>query len=1229
MRSFLALTLIGLALPLAAKQIPKGAMPELRISGTNEDENQKKALQSEVLISKTENKAIESLMAILKRRKGTPEEADLWNRLAELYMKRAKSGRFFDLHRDQNEAVKFVPNQVTSESASSNLRKAIQIYSKIDREFPKFREMDAVLFNAGFASHQIGLLKQAEQFYIKLVTQHPKSILNADAHLSLGEIRYQAQNFQGALEHFNMVQKYPQSRVYSYGLYKAAWTLYNLHQTTKAIDKLVEVVKYYDPKKAIATKASYNLRGEAIRDLSIFFEETSTPDKAYEYFAALTSPEELGDALIQLGKLYDSHSRHKDMNVFLNDYIQKAPSAPQRIKAHLLLIEANEALKNRKEVLVQLKTLDNICKKDSSWALVNQKTYDESCNFEFSKANIDIAKKWWDIWLKNKQHKEIADLTQQAFKIHLDREDVIKPDNKSRYAYAELLFQLEDYRKASEQYALVAAHTTDTILRHDADYSALVSFEKAAKKKKAAGDDEHILALSQLYLQKNPHGEHFTEVSFKVGFVNYENKSFSEAEKWLRPLASDKKAGEFKRKSEDLVLDILNARKDYKGIKEFSKTLLGQSNDESRKSGLTKILQEADYTEIQEYTKGTDNSQAVQKLVQFYQENKGSPLAKDSLWQAMSLSYSGGRPVEGADLAREYSKAYPTDARSLDGMKDAAKAYADTGHVLLAAQTMELIAEKSAKDADKYLDAAGELYLLEGDKKKAVGTLSKLLTEKNKETHGKIYAKILVSMKGQEKTTEYQHLEDKIVALGQEPFASEIRLKRVQQIFDSKKLTEAFNAAKPLVSSEKGIPDEVRAQARIIQAKVLEDEFVKQSTKTSVEKLSVVLSAKTEKLDKAQTAYLTAAKISGNPNVQLEALQGLNRIYKNYVVTVSHPMIKTKLTEDEKKALQAELEKLTKPIADKMDDTGKKLLALAKSSKAARSDEMDYANLPAEATVKATIKNPPAERIMPFLPVYADKSSDFNFPRFSSKGEKCSLTEQEKPLPLAGLAAKANTCITQGYYDIGEKIASQMTRNEPKSGLGIFYMSVMAGQRGLSEKALWLIDLSLKKNDEYTFSIYQKARILYGMKDFAGANKLFIKAYDLKLNAAEAYLMHGMVSFAEGDCFTVIDDFVKLDSKTLYNHNLGPAFAECHAQKGDIEKGFAVIKSQLQYNPANVDLLLQAAFMNEVYKSDTSATIRAYEVAMKAANLPEMKDWIQRKLDYLKGTPSAVSMMEK
>lgn len=1210
----------------SAEKEAKGLLPELKINSSDENANQKKALQSEILITKTENQAIQSLISIIKRSKGKSTEPDLWYRLAELYMRRAKSGRFFDLNKDGDGPIRFAPPEVREESAVASLKRAIQVYTKIEREFPNFREMDAVLFNNAFASQQIGLKKNAEALYYKVVTLHPKSPLVPDAYLSLGEISYEAQKFADALESFLKIEKFPQSRVYSYGMYKSAWSHYNLKHNDEAINKLIQVVKYHDPDKQDAKKVNHNLRSESLRDLAIFFEETQKAENAYVFFAKISTPDETAENLITLGKIYDSHARQKEMNIFLLDLIKKQPLARQRVKAEMLMVTGNETARNRPEALKSLISASQTCARGSDWRKANADVAEAECDYDFAKVNIEMAKKWWELWQKNKASKDavsIGEYTQEAFKIHLDREDPTKPDTKSRYAYAELLYQMGEYRAASMNYEK-AATSVDTTIAHDSAYAALVSLEKANEKKKMPTDDAEVVRLSKAYLAKYPTGTHSTNVKFKIGFIAYENNDFIEAEKWLRPLAADDKAKEFKGKSEDLMLDILNARKDYAGIKGFSKQMLGQTKDTGRKTKLTKIMQEADYTEIQEFAKTSDKVQAAQKLMAFHKENPNSPLAKDSLWQAMSLYYADGQVIEGAELALDYAKRYPEDKRSLDALKDAAKYFAEAGYVLPAAQTMELVAEKSPEEKDKYIEAASELYFVEGKKKEAQITLKKQLTDKNTAKHGKIYAKLLATMKGEENSSEYKNIEAKIVSLGHEPYASEIKVARVEKTLKDGKLTEAFNAAKPLVASDNGIDDDVRARARLVQAKVLEAEFIAQSTKTTLEKLSVVLGIKTEKLDKAQTAFLTAAKIAKDPDTKLEALQGLNRIYTNYVETVGHPIVKDKLSDEDNKALLEELAKLTSPILEKKVDTDKKLQQLAKEFKAAGSNEVDYANLPVETTVKPRVKPISVDQLRVYLPVIAASTGAVT--RYEgSKSDSCKWAETDKALTVAALSDKANKCVSAKNPGMTERYGMLMTRKEPKSPMGVFYMGLSAEMMNQEEKALWLVELAIKKSGDAPYLLYQRARMLAKTGQNAESNADFIKASDLGLKSPELTLMHGVVSFAQGDCFTAIDDFTQLDRKMISQFDLAPAISECQAQKGEFDKAIAFAEQSIPGYAKPVDLWLQIGHVHETYRFDSTKAIVAYESALKTAPGSEQKSWIQRKLSYLKNQRSVSS----
>lgn len=1193
----------------------KGLLPEIKIDQTNEEANQKKALQSEIMITRAENAAANALIQIIKKNKGKPNEADLWNRLAELYMRRAKSGRFFDLQRtDTSGALSFAPPEVKEESAVTSLKRAIQVYTKIEREFPYFREMDAVLFNNAFASQQIGLKKNASSLYQKMISKHPRSPLVPDALLALGEMQYDSQKFELALSYFKKMEQYPLSRVYSYGMYKAAWTMYNLRQNHDAIEKLIEVVKYHDPAKQEGRKINHNLRSESLRDLALFFGETHKADEAYSFFAKLTTPDELGDVMMNMAKLYDSHSRQKEMHVFLSDFIKKQSLSKHRVKAHIMLIEGNETLKTREEVIKQLLVANEMCEKDSSWRKANPQSAEDSCDYELNRVNLNIAKKWWEIWQKNKSNKEFSELTRQAFKIHLDREDPAKPDVKSRYAYAELLFQQKDYRGASEEYFKVSNQTQDTTLKHDSDYASLVSLQKAAEIKKQRTDEAELLTLSKRYLERNPKGPHVNEVSFQIGFLAYTNNDHNEAEKWLKPLAENKNSGSLKRKSEDLILDIYNSRKDYVAIKNFSKTLITQSPEKERASNLTKIMLEANYAELQDLVKKGETVTAAEKLALFSKENPDSPLAKDSLWQALSLFNASGRIIQGAELSLVFVKKYPEDKKSLQALKDASKSYLDTGFLTEAADTMHLIAIKDPSSAEKYLEAASEIYILEEKYEDARRTLNKLLIKSAKSDKSRIMGKLLQTFKDDKSNKEYAKLQSKILSENIEPYSSQILLSRVEKLFEQKKYSEAFNEAKPLVGD--GADADIKAKARLVQAQILEEEFLQQSTKTSLEKLALVLSIKTEKLDKAQTAYLSAAKIADDANIKLAALQGLNRIYTNYVETVGNAQVKDQMQEEEKSLLASELAKLTAPILQKKIETDEKLKSLAKESSVVDDAEIDFNTLAVDKTYKPRVKNLSAKEIPVFIPKFSDgfKSISELSAKSASKCSKIDFAQSQIP----EISDYAGSCFYKKNYSAVEKAAYEMSKKDPSNPMIPYFLSLVAEQKMHFEKSLHLIDLAIKRTPDLSFLRYQKGRILTESKDLASANSEFVKASSLGLKTKETHIIRGVVAFAQGDCWASTEEFSKLDSKTIGQRGLFPVLSECLAQKGEFEKAISYAEENMKKASRPDELWLQVAHVHETYRFDTTKAISAYESALKASSQADMKDWIQRKLDYLK-----------
>ena len=1190
----------------------RGLLPELKLQD-NEDLNQKKAVQSEVMIAKTENNAIVALKKIIEKKKGSPQEPDLWFRLAELYMRRAKSGRFFDMNRSQEgSAIRFAPSEIKEQSALGHLKQAVSIFNRIEKDFPKFEDMDSVLFNNAFANQQMNQKKFAQMLYERMVQKFPHSLLLPDAHLALGEMNYDEGTFSKALEHFQAVGRYPQSRVYSYGLYKEAWTRYNLHQNEEAIQRLLDVVKFFDPTDKTRPRVSHNLRSEALRDLALFFEESHTPDGAYKFFAGICQPEELNEAMLILGKLYDSHGRQKDMNVFLPEFINKTPESAALVKAENLLIQGNETLRARQEVIKHLEAAAVLCQPLSPWRKSHSELATSDCDFDLARQTTELAKKWWDLWLKTKNKKEMAELTEKAFKIRLDQEDPAKPDVKSHYAYAELLFQLEKFREASGQYEFVALKSVDTQMAFDSAYSTVISLQKATEKQPQADDSKHLLSLCDRYLEKYPKSELAPQIRFKAGFIEYESKHDVLAEKWLKPLALDKKQElSLRTRSEDLVLDIYNARHDLTGLRDFAKILMAQTEKPERKKSMQKIMQEADYNSIQKDLGKNETQVSIQNLVNFAHDNKdSSSLSKDALWQAIGLAFSNGLPMQGAALSLEFAKTYPQDPQTTEALRKAANQYNEQGFLLKAASAFELLAVRlKGEDQAKVIEAVSEIYAMENRKPEARRFLTQLLENADKKDFGKIYGKLLHTYKGEESSPEYGRLESKILTLGLEPQASEIQLKKIESLFLQKKYSEVFQLTKSIVGG--AAPNSLRARARLFQAKVLEQELLAQSTKTSLDHLSMILSMKTEKLDKVQTAYLSASQLSSDSETQLEALQGLERCYRDYISAVENPAIKSQMTSDEKTVLQSELAKLVKPIQEKHVEIQKKLQTVGKTEKLVLRNQTDYANLPVTDSVKPQVPEILASQFAPYYP-HLIKETGLVVSRETPSGP-CTNDSSLKAKGLNELMTLTNQCLNDKKYLLAEKLIELIAGLQPKSGLAPYYLSLVAAQSGLKEKASYLADLALKNSKETAFYHYQKALV----SEPALAHQELVKAYDAKLDTWETKISHGLMSYTQGDVISTLEDLQELPDEVLSHYKLAPITSECLALKGEVFRALKLTQQSIRREPS-LELSLQYAHLEEAYQMDSRATEEAYRDAKDIAPAGPAKDWITRKLAWLK-----------
>jgi len=1215
----LSLSLVTLASVVAFSQTPatvkdkndtdqRGLLPELNINSTDENENQKKSLQSEILITKSENEAIAALINVLKIKKGKPEEPEVWFRLAELYMRRSKSGRFFDIFRNTTIAndvtqpsFSAAPPEIKDETAKTNLQRASQIYIKIQKEFHQFKMMDAVLFNNAFALHQLNKKDEALDQYERLVTIYKVSEFLPDSYLAMGEIRYEKKDFAGSVKDFKSLEKFPESRVYPYGMYKSAWALYNLHQSDLAIEKLTEVAKFFSPSKK-SHSLQHNLRSEALRDLALFYGETKTAEDAYEFFSKICNKTELTASLLQLGKLYFSHSRHKELSVLFTELFAKIKSDENIGKANLLLFESFEVQKNYDKALKHLRAAFKICK-------------GKSCHEDVVRTTSDTSKKWWDQWQKNKNNTALSDRIYKVLKFRIENEDLKTFDINAHYALADLYFQKAEFKQAAVEYKLVYEKTQPSELKHDSLYAYIVSLEKISK---TNPEKTYLQTKCLLYKEKYPKGAQIQDITFLIAFINYEFEKYDLAKKQLIELyeQSAEIKTDLRLKIQDLLLDNLNALKDYELLQVYTKKFTTPDAPNERKLQLDKIFQEAEYAELQKNLNVNQALQSIKKLETYANSAKQQSLAEKSLLQAISIGFTKNRPIEASELAESFYDKYPNNSESLKALKEAATQYTRLGFLQDAARVYNKLAQEDKINKTQHLNAAVQIYKLYQQNDQVKSIINTQLSEsKNAKTQSELLWELRELAEKKTDATEVKKIEQQILYLNQEPFVSNIRYGQLEKLYSEKRWTDAFSLAKSLVS--KATP-QVKAKARVLQAKILEKEFIDTKTRTSVEKLSFVLAIKTEKLEKAQSAYLSAAKLATDDKVKQEILEGLHRIYSHYIDSVLQLKVKTDLSEQDAALLKTELSKLAAPIIEKKIDAENKLLKIQQLTKIASSHEIDFENHPVDQTV----------------PVYFnDHTNYFNSNTTVSINENNKWTEEKlkQNCDITNYSTKSSVdlsktlhiCFESANQNELEKMATHFTRNNPDSSLGLYYQALLASKTSNYELSDFLTDLALRLEPKNSFLLNQKAKVSYNLKDIKKSYDYAYKAFEAGSQEKVAIIAAIRFNYQAQQYKAAKDLLAKLDWAAFNDKNLNLIYSQTLIELNEVQQAKSLIEKWISVN-SQFEYLLQLAKTQQILKVKNTELQKYYQTASQVVTDTTAKDWTLRKIDYLtRSTESA------
>ena len=929
---------------------------ELKLQAGDETGNDIKAVKTELLVMKSEKRALDELLRLQKKYQNTRMEPEILFRLPEMYMRRARTERFFEMHRDAKDVLSFSPSLVKQASESAEIKKAITIYQKMQTKFPNFRSIDIVVFNNAYAFQQVGDDTSAKAHYQKLIKEHSDSPLVADSYLAIGEIEYARREFKAALENFNAIRAFPLARAFPYGLYKAAWCYYNLQDATSGMKQLEEVIKVgHVMAKSGLGGSKLDLRKEALGDLALFYGDVKPASVAVSYFQTQSREIDAVPYILRLVELYKRHSRYPDVQVVLKDILAKLPDSDSVFQVHEELVWNFERMRERTEAVNELKSFDAYCaqrsdKKEKSSDAASSSPR-SACQFKIADVAKKLATKWHAQWKKQGGDDALAINAESGYRVFLKDAQTIDTDlPQLHYSFAELQFARGQFRDAGESYAAINTYKTrnsqplkvDVKLAHDASYAAIVSLEKAVDAAKWTDADEATFkSRADVYSKGFPAGVYVLDVKFKQAFIAYEKERYDDAapqfkrigwtDKYPLPAAAAKVL-----KAQDLYLDILNIKKDYTALKEAAKSLLHRPDETtlsgSRTMQIEKIYREAYFAEIQSLEEKGEIAKAVESYKRFALENPSSVLAPKAWWNASQLQFKIGDAEGGANTCYQMHKLFPNSPNAKDCLTKAAQTFESMARLDLAARVLLNLADVESAKSGKWRELAADFFALSNQKPRAIAMYFKLSEEESaadgasRATADK-YSDVAMSSRlkllekasllakeiGDKKSVEA--IEKKFVQSDTEPQASTLVVAQAEALFVRGELTEAFQLSKKIVARS-SLPKALQARARIVQARVLEDEYRKASIKARAERIGIVLAIKTEKLEKAQKAYQSAIGY-GDPEQSVRALRLLANCYLDYAHSVRGMSLPASVAASDQATFKNEIEQLSIPMEEK------------------------------------------------------------------------------------------------------------------------------------------------------------------------------------------------------------------------------------------------------------------------------------------------------------------------
>lgn len=721
------------------------------IPGKVENPLKTKAKEKEDLILKLKrdifkvDRSIGETDKLIAKSRNAPYLPDLQFRLAELYVE--KSRYVYYLQAEQRpEGAK---GALVSPETKLLKQKAMQIYNRVLREFPDFRDGDKVTFYLAHEQRELGEFDTMLKTLGDLVRKYPSSPLRLDSEQILGDYFFDKADLRQAEEHYRAILDAPPSPVHDLARYKMGWIRVNEAKHADAVTYF-EAAAASAPLPGVDVQKALNVKREALLDLVYSYTEARPARGALQYFEKLSDSratyalalDKLSNRYFikqqfefaiptlrklleiqpdpdleveRVGKLYDSLKaakgkvlpRPEDVKFLVRAGVQlktdPAKDEPTRKKGLAELEEMARDLATSVHVQAQRKD-------DKALYVEAADAYREYLSlFRPKQYAAQMMQNRADALFSAKQFPQAARQFEELART-LDLEGQAKAETKEAKPKDSKLQAVAVVSKEQSNRTVNEAKSHE-----EAMYGALLSHFSALKPGEVerlnafeVADARQALKLSGAkYVNRYPKTEHVLEVKFNIARAYFEDGEYPKAAELFTEFALTHPEHKDAAVAGNLALDALRQVNDFKGIEATGKKFLASKLPAAFQNDVRKILTESKSEALGELAlkSSEETGDVVEGLLKVAEENKGQEIGEKALYGAFAASKDKRDFQKQREIGTRFIAEYPKSQFLSDVILTMGRQAAEGGRYAEAAQLYEQAGQKFQGDAAG-LDAA-------------------------------------------------------------------------------------------------------------------------------------------------------------------------------------------------------------------------------------------------------------------------------------------------------------------------------------------------------------------------------------------------------------------------------------------------------------------------------------------------------------------------------------------